>query len=247
MSRHFDYQQKILLAVEYADKPRAFSELPPSYSVFQRVAIPEIKRIFEQKAGGVRPQEAAAFGKVLDERMGYWEQRVPAGKQCFVHYAIGGEQEIDAAYERLKQQSGLVLVGVYHVEPQSSAYPASFPVKPAPDHLHPGKSNGYTQDSIFWFNFFPAQPYVFEKTFAIWALFVTYAWSDGGGCNQLVAQDEEGPARVTAHGVDPFVQVNLNRFGSMASYFESAREAGKNTFTVDPDYKWYGMLLHKVA
>jgi hypothetical protein len=247
MDRHFDYQQKILLAVEFADQPRAIEDLPPSYTVFQRVGIPEVKRAFEQKAGAMaRSVDADQFGKVLDERMGYWEKHVPAGKQCFVHYAIGSEPAVDAAYARLKEDRGLSMVGVYHVEPQSSAYPASFPLGPAPDHLHPGKTNSYNKESIFWFNFFPAQPYVFEKTFSIWALFVVYAWTDGGGCNQLVALEDAGARRLTAHGIDEFVQVNLNRFGSLLGYFESAREAGKNTFSVDPDYTWYGMLLRKV-
>ena len=37
-------------------------------------------------------------------------------------------------------------------------------------------------------------------------------------------------------GVDPFVQVNLNRFSSLRGYFNSAREAGRHTFTRDPEY-----------
>jgi hypothetical protein len=246
MDRHFDYQQKILVAVEFADKPRALSDLPPSYTVFQRIGIPEIKHAAEQLAGPMAGSaDAEQFGKVLDHSMGYWEHRVPAGKQCYVHYAIGSQQSIDAAYARLAEDRGLVSVGVYHVEPQSSAYPASFPYGPAPDNLHLGKTHGYGKDSIFWFNFFPAQPYLFEKTFPIWARFVVHAWVDGGGCNQLVAADEGSARRLRAQGVDEFVQVNLNRFGSLRDYFDSARAAGEGTFTVDPDYTWYGMLLRK--
>jgi len=48
-------------------------------------------------------------------------------------------------------------------------------------------------------------------------------------------------------GVDPFVQVNLNRFTSLPGYFNAAHEAGKHTFTVAPNYLWYGMLMRKVG
>ena len=64
-----------------------------------------------------------------------------------------------------------------------------------------------------------------------------------GENNQLVALDDK---RISSHGVDDFVQVNLNRFTSLPGFFNAAHEAGKHTFTVDPDYLWYGMLLSKV-
>jgi hypothetical protein len=32
----------------------------------------------------------------------------------------------------------------------------------------------------------------------------------------------------------------------LPGFFNAAHEAGKHTFTVDPDYIWYGMLLKKV-
>ena len=65
-----------------------------------------------------------------------------------------------------------------------------------------------------------------------------------GENNQLVASVGEG--RLIAHGVDEFVQVNLNRFTSLPAFFNAAHEAGKHTFTVDPDYLWYGMLMNKL-
>lgn len=46
-------------------------------------------------------------------------------------------------------------------------------------------------------------------------------------------------------GIDEFVQVNLNRFTSLAGYFGTAYEAGRNTFSVDREYPWYGMLLQR--
>jgi hypothetical protein len=64
-----------------------------------------------------------------------------------------------------------------------------------------------------------------------------------GENNQLVALDGRD---LSSDGVDDFVQVNLNRFTSLPGFFNAAHEAGKHTFTVDPDYLWYGMLLSKV-
>jgi hypothetical protein len=32
---------------------------------------------------------------------------------------------------------------------------------------------------------------------------------------------------------------------SLPDFFNAAHEAGKHTFTVDPDYRWFGMLLRK--
>jgi hypothetical protein len=79
-----------------------------------------------------------------------------------------------------------VLLGIYRVEPQSSAYPSSFPFGATPDHWHLGEQFSLTDQSIFWFNFFPAQPYLFKKTFAVWALFQMLELKGRGENNQLV-------------------------------------------------------------
>lgn len=136
-----------------------------------------------------------------------------------------------------------IVLGIYHIEPQSSAYPFGFPTEPTPNHWHLDQINRFTKDSVFWFNFFPAQPYLFEKTFAVWILFNFFQLKEGGECNQLVTL--EGKEKLQVNGVDAFVQINLNRFTSFAGYFKSAREAGKHTFTQDKSYLWYGMLLRK--
>jgi hypothetical protein len=154
------------------------------------------------------------------------------------------EEVIAAAFARLRDAGGWVLCGVYQVEPQSSAYPGSFPTGAAPNHFQLGEARTFGRDSVFWFNFFPAQPHLFEKTFPIWALFNIYQGREGGECNQLVAVD--GASRLRVQGIDEIVQVNLNRFSSLLGYFQSVQEVGKHTFTIDPDYRWYGMLLRKV-
>lgn len=246
MDRAFDHTQKILLAVEFAASPRALSDMPPSYAAFQRLAIPEVVKAFDESESlFVRLLAGRKFETNLNQHMGYWEKRVPPGQQCFVHYAIGRDEVIAPAFERLKAEGGWTLLGVYHTEPQSSAYPASFPTGPAPYHWAPEDPPlAFTPESIFWFNFFPAQPVLFEKTFAVWALFQMYAHRERGECNQLCAWEGEG--RLVVDGVDPFVQVNLNRFTSLPGYFNAAHEAGRHTFTLDADYLWYGMLLRKL-
>jgi hypothetical protein len=177
--------------------------------------------------------------------MCYWEKRIPDGKQCFVHYAIGSRDIISTAFNRLPTDGdAFSLLGVYHIEPQSSAHPFSFPRSDTPDHWNLGEHFPLTDDSVFWFNFFPEQPYLFEKTFAVWALFQMLQLKGRGENNQLVVAD--GKDSLIARGVADFVQVNLNRFTSLPGFFNAAHEAGKHTFTVDPDYIWYGMLLKKV-
>jgi hypothetical protein len=154
------------------------------------------------------------------------------------------EDVIAAALNSVKQETALTISGVYHVEPQSSANPLSFPFGDTPDHWHADAPFHFTERSIFWFNFFPAQPLLFERTFAVWALFQMLQLRGRGENNQLVALD--GKDRLSSSGVDDFVQVNLNRFTSLSGFFNAAHEAGKHTFTVDPDYLWYGRLLGKV-
>lgn len=246
MDRQFDYTQKILLAVEFADAPRRMEGMPATYALFKRLSIPEVLQAFEATQSlAVRLVAGGKFRHVLEQHMGYWENRVPDGKQCFVHYAIGTDAAIAAAFDGLKADGGsFVLLGVYHVEPQSSAYPFSFPSGETPDHWHLGEHFSLTGDSIFWFNFFPEQPYLFEKTFAVWALFQMLQLKERGENNQLVAW--EGKERLIAHGISDIVQVNLNRFTSLPGFFNAAHEAGKHTFTNDPDYVWYGMLLRKL-
>jgi hypothetical protein len=246
VDRKFDYAQKILLAVEYADVPQRMEGMPAAYALFKRLSIPEVVRTLEEKqSSSALPIGSGKFQNALDQRMGYWEKRVADGKHCFVHYAIGTDDVITAAFDQLKGSgSGFVLLGIYHVEPQSSAYPYSFPVGITPDHWRLGQYFSLTDASVFWFNFFPEQPYVFERTFAVWAQFQVLPLKERAENNQLVSW--EGNERLIVRGISEFVQVNLNRFTSLSGFLNAAREAGEHTFTDDTDYVWYGMLLRKL-
>ena len=211
MDRKFDYTQRILLAVEFADAPRRLKGMPATYARFKRLSIPDVVRAFDETQSlFVQLIAGRKFRNVLDQHMGYWEKRVPDGKQCFVHYATGPQDIITAAFDRLKGDgTAFTLLGIYHVEPQCSAYPFSFPFGDTPDHWRLGEHFSLTEDSVFWFNFFPEQPYQFEKTFAVWALFQMLQLTGRGENNQLVAFD--GRESLIAQGVSDFVQVNLNR------------------------------------
>jgi hypothetical protein len=245
VDRQFDYAQKILVAVEFADAPRRLEGMPAGYALFRRLSIPDVIQAVGETQTLAGAASDGRFRTMLDRNMGYWEQHVPNGKSCFVHYAIGADAAIAAAFDRLRTEGdGFASLGVYHVEPQSSAYPYSFPSGVTPDHWHLGEPFSLTARSIFWFNFFPAQPYLFEKTFAIWAKFQMSQLKERAENNQLVASD--GRERLIAQGIDEFIQVNLNRFSSLTGFFNAAREAGESTFTEDPDYIWYGMLLRKL-
>jgi hypothetical protein len=191
VDRKFDYAQRILLAVEFADAPRRLEGMPATYARFKRLSIPDVVRAFDDTQNlFVQMIAGRKFRNVLEQHMGYWEKRVPDGKQCFVHYAIGPQDIITAAFNRIKGDGGgFTLLGVYHVEPQCSAYPFSFPFGDTPDHWRLGEHFSLTEDSVFWFNFFPEQPYVFEKTFAVWALFQMLQLTGRGENNQLVAFD----------------------------------------------------------
>jgi hypothetical protein len=86
MDRQFDYTQKILLAVELADAPRRIESMPATYARFRRLSIPDVVRAFDETHGlFARLIAGHAFRGVLEQHMGYWEQRIPAGQQSFVH------------------------------------------------------------------------------------------------------------------------------------------------------------------
>jgi len=49
---------------------------------------------------------------VLDQRMGYWESRVPAGQQCFVHYVRGAAEAVENARAAFAAAGDWVSLGV---------------------------------------------------------------------------------------------------------------------------------------
>jgi hypothetical protein len=102
MDRSFDYTQKILLAVEISAEPLRLADAPPTCSVFQRLSLPEIARAAGEAVGGAAgPGASPGFQALVNRHMSYWETRIPAGQHAFVHYAIGADEAIQAAWSRL--------------------------------------------------------------------------------------------------------------------------------------------------
>ena len=93
----------------------------PGYALFERLSIAEIVRTLEEKQSlSAQSLAGGKFQNVLEQRVGYWEKRVPKGKDCFVHLCHRNRRCDPAAFDRLKTDSGdLVLLGIYHIEPQS--------------------------------------------------------------------------------------------------------------------------------
>jgi hypothetical protein len=243
--QQFDYGQKTLIAVEFAAAPRMLANVPTGYRVFERLPMAAVEHAFNEKINYfARLIAGRKFHEMLIQRMGYWENHIPVGHTCFVHYARGNEHDIAALYDQFAAQaSPFALLGVYHIEPQVSGYPYAFPDGEAPSHWFLGERHAETEHSAFWFNFFPEQPYLFELTFQAWAVFQTQALKAGVEVNQLCYIDNE--ERLVANGIDKFVQINLCRFTNLDGFFESAHEAGKHSFTEQNDYQWHGMLLKK--
>ena len=243
--QQFDYSLKTLVAVEFATVPRKLANVPSSYNVFERLPMAEVEHAFNEKINYfARLIAGRKFHDMLIQRMGYWEDHIPAERTCYVHYARGTAHEISVLYDQLAAQAfTFAMIGVYHIEPQVSGYPYAFPDGVAPSHWFLGEQHAETERSAFWFNFFPDQPHLFELTFQAWAVFQTQALREGVELNQLSYVDDQ--ERLVANGIDKFVQVNLCRFTSLDGFFESAHEAGKNSFTDQADYQWHGMLLRK--
>lgn len=244
MTDQFSYQQKILVAVQFGTTPKTFNDSSVIYSVFQRLNIAQVKKAFADNVNFfIRMISAKKFEHLLDQRMSYWEQKIPQGQQCFVHYARGSDDAINQLYRKCQDnQEDFVLLGIYHIEPQVSCYPYGFPLGEVPATWHLGERHPFTNEAIFWFNFFPEQANLFEITFQVWLHFNLI--KVGVDCNQLTHLDNNN--KLTVHGVDKFVQINLNRFTNLRGFFASAHEAGKHTFTDVGTYIWYGMLLKKI-
>ena len=230
-----------------AREPHTLADLPcDTLPVFQRLSLPEIARA-AGASGSLEPAREPRFPYHGEPAHGLLGARgFPRDSGASFTTRLGDAETVARSFDRLGRgaRPRSRCSGVYHVEPQSSAYPASFPTSPSPSHWNLGETYAFTRESVFWFNFFPAQPYLFEKTFAAWASFQTERLAARGENNQLVSS--EGEERLVASGVDPFVQVNLNRFTSLPGFVDSAREAGKQTFTGDADDFWYGMQLRKL-
>jgi hypothetical protein len=76
MDRKFDYTQKILLAVEFADAPRRLEGMPATYARFKRLSIPDVVRAFDETQSlFVQLIAGRKFRNVLEQHIGRKESR----------------------------------------------------------------------------------------------------------------------------------------------------------------------------
>ena len=76
MDRKFDYTQKILLAVEFADAPRRLEGMPATYARFKLAVDPGCRAGLRRNANlFVQLIAGRKFRNVLEQHMGYWGER----------------------------------------------------------------------------------------------------------------------------------------------------------------------------
>src|SRR5262249_51713438 len=178
MDRLRIYEGRTLVGVEFAPTPSSLSGLSKNAHVFERISAPEIQKITAQLAQANAGGASAQMMKLLDvanARIAYWERKVPAGSKCFVHHArFDDEAQAKSGYAQARSKfPNFPLLGLYCVDPLMSMFPQAFPVDPAPNMWRPGEQNLLTKDSMFFLNFFPAQPFlrelVYQGTIAIYS------------------------------------------------------------------------------
>jgi hypothetical protein len=138
------------------------------------------------------------------------------------------------------------MLGLYCVDPLMSMFPQAFPVDAAPNMWRPGEQNVLTKDSMFFLNFFPAQPFlrelVYQGTIAIYSESSPGLY-DANNYVDLVSDDF-----VAVNGVDKMVGVNLNRYRDAHGFFTAVSAgAGKSVIVKGYEqFQWYGILARLV-
>jgi hypothetical protein len=253
MDRLRIYQGRTLLGVEFAPKPSSLAGVCKDAHVFERIGVTEIKKLAAELAGS-GPQsglssELSQFLKVADARIKYWEQNVPGGSKCFVHHArLEDAAEGEAAYAQVRAEfPGLALIGLYRIDPSMSLFPEAFPVGAAPNMWRPGEVNVLTNDSLFFLNFFPQQPYlrelVYQGTIAI------YSESSPGLYHANNYVDLVSDEFIAVRQVERMVAVNLNRYRDVRGFFTAASAGAAKTVIVNKgseQFRWYGMLTRLI-
>jgi hypothetical protein len=248
MDRLHIYQGRTLVGVEFAAAPSSLSGLCKEPHVFERIGMPEVRQLTDRLArtspeGGF-PAQLAQLLDVANSRLSYWEGRLPPGSKCFIHHArFDDEAQGRAGYARAKREfPDFSLLGLYRIDPSISLFPAAFPVDPAPNMWRPGETNMLTKDSMFFLNFFPAQPFlrefVYQGTIAI------YSESSPGLYHANNYVDLVSDEFVTTRQVDKIVGVNLNRYRDAHGFFKAVSAGAAKSVIVKgyEQFQWYGML-----
>jgi hypothetical protein len=252
MNRLAIYTSRTLVAVEFGSKPSSLAAIGGRAHAFRRLDLAATTALHREAVAKAEPAAARQMQDLMGvagERVAYWERRVPAGSSCFVHHVrFDDEARGKAGYAQVAAAfPGFAMIGLYAVDPVISFFPQAFPVDPAPNFWQLGKTNALGKDSVFFFNFFPQQPYlraqVVQGTTSIYSesapdLYHTNNYVD------LVAGLFTGAA-----SIDKVASVNLNRYRDGYGFFKAVAAGAARSVIAKAGhegFQWHGMLCRLV-
>lgn len=252
MDRLHIYSTRTLVAVEFSSRPASRVGIGGKGHVFRRLSQPETTAL-HRRAVEADPAAAAQMNRlmmVVGDRVAYWERRVPPGLGCFVHHVrFEDETHGRAAYARaVAAWPGFAMIGLYAIDPVISFFPEAFPVDPAPNFWRPGTANALTDDSLFFFNFFPVQPGLREQV--VQGTTSIYSESAPGLYHTNNYVDLVSDLFTTAGSVDKVAAVNLNRYRDGHGFFKAVAAGAARSVIAEgahEAFQWHGMLCRLVG
>jgi hypothetical protein len=253
MDRLQIYATRTLVAVEFAVQPSSLAALGGRAHVFRRLDLAATRALHRAAVAAADATSAAQMNHlmaVLAERVAYWEKRVPPALDCWVHHVrFADEAQGRAGHARaVADFPRLAMSGLYAIDPVISFFPQAFPVDPAPNFWRLGRANSCGPDSLFFLNFFPAQPFLREQV--VQGTTAIYSESAPGLYHANNYVDLVDDLFAATGSVDRVVSVNLNRYSDGAGFFRAvAGGAARSVITegAHADFRWHGMLCRLVG
>lgn len=252
MDRLHIYNTRALVAVEFSSRPSSLAAIGGRGHVFRRLSQAETTALHGQ-AIGADPAAAAQMKRlmtVMHGRVAYWEERVPAGLDCFVHHVrFDSEASGKAGYARaVAALPGFAMIGLYAIDPVISFFPEAFPGDPAPNFWRSGTTNALTDASLFFFNFFPVQAGLREQV--VQGTTSIYSESAPGLYHTNNYVDLVADLFTAAGSIDKVAAVNLNRYSDGHGFFKAVAAGAARSVIAEGDheaFQWHGMLCRLVG
>jgi hypothetical protein len=252
MDRLRIYNTRTLVAVEFSSRPSSLAAIGGRGHAFRRLDVAETTALHRQAVDAADPRAAERMKHlmgVVGDRVAYWEKRVPPALACFVHHVRfddeargrAGYAQAVAAFPRF------AMIGLYAIDPIISMFPEAFPVDPAPNFWRLGKTSGLTGDSLFFFNFFPQQPYLREQV--VQGTTSIYSESAPGLYHTNNYVDLVGDLFSCPGNVDKVASVNLNRYADGYGFFKAVAAGAARSVIAEGGHEgflWHGMLCRLV-
>jgi hypothetical protein len=253
MDRLQIYNTRTLVAVEFASSPSQLAGIAGGAHVFRRLDLAETSALHREAVRAATDPAIARqiehLMEVLRDRVAYWEERVPAGRKCFVHHARfddeargkEGYRQAVAAFPRF------AMIGLYAIDPVISMFPQAFPAGPAPNVWQLGKTNEATGDSLFFLNFFPQQPFLREQV--VQGTTAIYSEAAPGLYHTNNYVDLASDLFTGAANIDRVASVNLNRYRDAYGFFKAVASGAAKSVIVEgghEQFRWHGMLTRLV-